>query len=38
MDYRALGRSIIDGFREYIERVNEEKLKNNTRTSEKKKK
>ena len=27
MDYRALGRRILDGFKEYIELVNEEKLK-----------
>ena len=28
MDYRALGRRILAGFKEYIEKVNEQNLKN----------
>jgi len=37
MDYRALGKRVLEGFREYIERVNEENLKNHTRITEKRK-
>lgn len=34
MDYRALGRRILNEFKEYIDKVNEDKLKNSTRTKQ----